>query len=69
MLPTSIDTIAGTVSGLETTTAIFQTVRIGVDRFVVDSPTFGLSDVQRIVVGFSAPPSGRVAIDDVELEP
>ena len=71
MLASGVDTSAVpmTIFGLETTTAIFETVRVDLDRFLVDGATFDLHDVRQIVVRFATPPGGRVAIDDVNVEP
>jgi hypothetical protein len=54
------------------TSAIFQTVRIDLDRFTVDGAVLDLATIARIQLGFGNAPDklvGRIAIDDVELEP
>lgn len=56
---------------LETTSAVFKTFRIPLAGFSADGRDFDLSHVTRIRFLLGAPesPTGRIAIDDVELEP
>jgi hypothetical protein len=58
------------VLGGDLTNAFFQAVKIDVDRFTVGAPSFNLGDVRRVTFVFGTPytPSGRIVLDDLELE-
>ena len=71
VIPGICPAFGGPPSALETTSAAFKTFRIPIAGFSADGRDIDLSRVVKLSFLLGAPesPTGRIAIDDVELSP